>query len=133
LNEQANKLWESYAFPGNTRELRNIVIRLTTKYPGQIIDEPKLEAELDLTSRPSGDMISDQLNEAKLAMQQGTFNLDQQLMDYTRLHVDMAMDMARGNMSEAAKYLGIARTTLYSRIEALQKQNTLTKQSRGDF
>jgi DNA-binding NtrC family response regulator len=133
LSEQAEKLWAGYAFPGNTRELRNIVIRLTTKYPGQIIDVQELEAELDLTTFPSGDMIADQLSEAKFAMQQGTFNLDQQLMDYTRLHVDMAMEMARGNMSEAAKYLGIARTTLYSRIEALQKNNALNKHSRGDF
>jgi transcriptional regulator of acetoin/glycerol metabolism len=39
----------------------------------------------------------------------------------------MAMDMARGNMSEAAKLLGIARTTLYSRIEALQKHKALKK------
>jgi transcriptional regulator of acetoin/glycerol metabolism len=45
----------------------------------------------------------------------------------------MAMDMARGNMSEAAKFLGIARTTLYSRIEALQKYNALKKHSKGDF
>jgi two-component system nitrogen regulation response regulator GlnG len=66
-------------------------------------------------------------------MQQGSFNLDQRLMDYTSLHVDMAMDMARGNMSEAAKFLGIARTTLYSRIEALQKYNALKKHSKGDF
>ncbi len=133
LNEQAEKLWENYSFPGNTRELRNIVIRLTTKYPGQIIDVPELEAELDLTGAPSGDMISEHLNEAKFAMQQGTFNLDQQLMDYTSLHVDMAMDLARGNVSEAAKFLGIARTTLYSRIEALQKHNALKKHSKGDF
>jgi DNA-binding NtrC family response regulator len=133
LNEHADKLWESYAFPGNTRELRNIVIRLTTKYPGQVISAAQLEAELDLTGSPSANMLSDSLDETKFAMQQGTFNLDQQLMDYTSRHVDMAMDMARGNMSEAAKFLGIARTTLYSRIEALQKHNALKKHSKGDF
>jgi DNA-binding NtrC family response regulator len=133
LNEHAEKLWENYAFPGNARELRNIVIRLTTKYPGQLINASQLEAELDLTSAASDNTLPDQMNETKLAMQQGSFNLDQRLMDYTSLHVDMAMDMARGNMSEAAKFLGIARTTLYSRIEALQKYNALKKHSKGDF
>src|SRR5687767_518789 len=40
--------WQQYDFPGNVRELRNIVIRLTTKYAGQKIGTAELEAELDL-------------------------------------------------------------------------------------
>ncbi len=125
LDDQAEKIWDNYSFPGNTRELRNIVIRLTTKYPGQTVDVPRLEAELDLTHAKSSFVEAEQIIDARLAMQQGTFNLDEQLMDYTSRHVDMAMDMARGNISEAAKLLGIARTTLYSRIEALQKHRAL--------
>jgi transcriptional regulator of acetoin/glycerol metabolism len=31
------------------------------------------------------------------------------------------MEITQGNVSEAAKLLGIARTTLYSRMEAAQK------------
>src|SRR5689334_21210267 len=37
LNEKAEALWMDYAFPGNVRELRNIVIRLTAKYPGKAV------------------------------------------------------------------------------------------------
>jgi two-component system nitrogen regulation response regulator GlnG len=121
LTPEAEKLWDAYPFPGNTRELRNIVIRLSTKYPGQDISAAQLELELDLTPPALNTSGTDNANNAKLAMQQGTFNLDEQLMDYTSRHIDMAMDMAQGNMSEAAKLLGIARTTLYSRLDALQK------------
>ena len=32
-------------FPGNVRELKNIVIRLTTKYAGYTVGEAELEAE----------------------------------------------------------------------------------------
>jgi hypothetical protein len=39
------------------RELRNIVIRLTTRHPGQIVDAAALEAELDLPDdSPAGAM-----------------------------------------------------------------------------
>jgi two-component system nitrogen regulation response regulator GlnG len=127
LDEEAEKLWNNYPFPGNTRELRNIVIRLSTKYPGQKIDVSRLESELDLPPADAGRSEQDLLNDARTAMQQGIFNLDEHLMEYTSRHVDMAMDMARGNISEAAKLLGIARTTLYSRIEAMQKYRALKK------
>ena len=39
--------WQSYSFPGNVRELRNIVIRLSTKYSGQKVSLEQLEDELD--------------------------------------------------------------------------------------
>ncbi len=127
LDAAAEKLWGSYAFPGNTRELRNIVIRLGTKYPGLNINAAQLEAELDMAHSGTNEPASDPLSAARFAMQQGTFNLDEELMDYTSRHIDTAMDMARGSISEAAKLLGIARTTLYSRMEALQKHKAQRK------
>ncbi len=51
LDEAAQKAWRAYHFPGNVRELRNIVIRLTTKYPGQKLSPAELEPEFDLESR----------------------------------------------------------------------------------
>lgn len=121
LDAEAKKRWESYPFPGNTRELRNIVIRLSTKYAGLNVNATQLEAELDLAQPASSAAESMHLEQARFAMQQGTFNLDDQVMNYTSQHIDTAMSIARGNISEAAKLLGIARTTLYSRMEALQK------------
>ncbi|MDH5579228.1 MAG: sigma-54 dependent transcriptional regulator, partial [Betaproteobacteria bacterium] len=48
LDAAAERAWLAYSFPGNVRELRNIVIRLTTKYAGQSISPRELEPELDL-------------------------------------------------------------------------------------
>ncbi len=121
LETAALEAWKNYPFPGNTRELRNIVIRLITKYPGLAVSAGQLEREFDpQPSAPAGE-AADPVAEAKQVLQQGGFNLDDLLMGYTDRYIDAAMEMAHGNVSEAAKLLGIARTTLYSRMEAVQK------------
>ncbi len=125
LDSSALHIWEQYPFPGNTRELRNIVIRLATKYPGQTVSSAQLEAELDLSPPASmGGAEADPQKQARLALQQADFNLDAVLMGQERLYIDAALDIAQNNVSEAAKLLGINRTTLYSRMESLQKYMT---------
>src|ERR1700716_3272448 len=42
LDHKSFALWMQYGFPGNVRELRNIVIRLSTKYPGETINGEQL-------------------------------------------------------------------------------------------
>ena len=50
------------------------------------------------------------------------FNLDEMLKAWEQGYIEAAMKLTRGNVSQAAKMLGINRTTLYSRMESLQKQ-----------
>jgi len=121
LDPAAVDAWNRYSFPGNTRELRNIVIRLTTKYPGAEVNARQLEAEFDPQPEMQGTAPADQIAEVRQVLQQGGFDLDELLMGYTARYIDAAMELAHGNVSEAAKLLGIARTTLYSRMEAVQK------------
>lgn len=103
--------WLQYTFPGNVRELRNIVIRLGAKYPGECVGLTQLESELDAQS----DLESDAL--AKLAS--GEFRLDEILDGWEQRHITVALSLSRGNLSEAARLLGVNRTTLYSKIQRL--------------
>ncbi len=121
LDESAEASWNSYSFPGNTRELRNIVIRLVTKHPGARLSTRQLESEFDLHPELSDGVTAPPEAGVHARLQQGDFNLDDLLMGYTQTYIDAAMELAHGNVSEAAKLLGIARTTLYSRMDALQK------------
>lgn len=122
LDPRARQLWENYSFPGNTRELRNIIIRLITKYPGLSINAEQLGAELDLPDASAGEANADPLAPARLTLQQAQgFNLDHYLQEQTGNYINAAMELSRNNISEAAKLLGINRTTLYSRMDALQK------------
>jgi DNA-binding NtrC family response regulator len=121
LDPEAESRWLRYAFPGNVRELRNIVIRLTTKYAGQRLSRAELEPELDLETPLPGPgseagAIVDQA--LRLLEHGGAFNLDDMLKAWERGYIEAALRLTRGNVSQAAKLLGVNRTTLYSRMNA---------------
>jgi DNA-binding NtrC family response regulator len=126
LSEPAGRLWLDYPFPGNVRELRNVVIRLVTKFPDRAIDARELESELDSGAvlmagrQMEGDSI-DEAAQKELSRRGGTFNLDDKLEAWERAYISSAMKLANGNVSQAARLLGINRTTLYSRMAALER------------
>lgn len=125
LDNQALSEWQEYSFPGNVRELRNIVIRLTTKYAGMGVDAAQLRAELDAESlEPPVQGIADAtdalalLEAAKRQLQvERGFNLDGALARMERAYVDAALAITQGNLTRASKMLGLNRTTLYSRMQ----------------
>ena len=58
------------------------------------------------------------LEAAKKHLQlQKNFNLDMTLQQWERGYVEAALAITQGNLSQAAKLLGIHRTTLYSRMQ----------------
>ena len=126
LDTQAAQRWLQYEFPGNVRELRNVVIRLATKYAGQRVSPADLEAELDLelegdpsaasgAAAPGGSILE---QATRLLERGGPFNLDETLKAWERAYIEAAMRLTRGNVSQAAKLLGVNRTTLYSRMSS---------------
>lgn len=127
LDAEAAAIWEEYHFPGNARELRNIVIRLVTKHAGQIVSAEQLEAELD-TQAPAPSELAMPRDPAALEeiarghlQRQTNFSLDDTLRTWEQSYIEAALKLTHGNVSQAAKLLGINRTTLYSRMEAAVK------------
>ena len=117
LDAAAEARWQRYAFPGNVRELRNIVIRLITKYGGQRVAVAELEPELDLDLPPPGGEAGTLVDQALRQLERaGSFSLDDTLKAWERGYIDAALRLTHGNVSQAAKLLGINRTTLYSRM-----------------
>ena len=129
LTPAATVLWSRYGFPGNVRELRNIVIRLTAKYAGQSVDVGALEAELDLQDETppltaiEADDSDALISAASARLQQAApFNLDELLAQTERSYIEAALRLAHGNVSRAARLLGVNRTTLYNRMESLARE-----------
>ena len=131
----AEKLWRDYDFPGNVRELRNIVIRLSARYPGQTIDAGSLAEEFDPRQAITPPADREGMIESaarNLTEQSGSFSLDATLLRWEDAYIEAARRLANGNISQAARLLGINRTTLYNRIETLTRelpQDALTSSS----
>jgi len=139
LSPEAEQCWLAYPFPGNVRELRNIAIRLATRYPGQTISAQTLAEEFDpevasqdaapalhisTTIQDHPDqreaMISHAI--AQMTSQDVPFRLDKLLLRWEDAYIEGSRRLAKGNMSQAAKLLGIQRTTLYNRLEVLARE-----------
>jgi two-component system nitrogen regulation response regulator NtrX len=92
---------ERYAWPGNVRELRNVVERMAilTSESRLTVESIPFEIRAPHASRFSG------LNEARDAAE--------------RDRIRRALDETKGNVSSAARLLGIERTHLHKRIRSL--------------
>ncbi len=102
----ARKRLCNHPWPGNVRELRNLMERLAYLSSGDKIDADDLAFILAPDGRPD-DIVS----------------MDLPLTDATERfqasYIERHIDAARGNMSQAAKRLGLHRSNLYRKMRQL--------------
>ena len=102
----ARQRLEAHAWPGNIRELRNLMERLAYLSAGE-----KIEAEeLAFILSPGGEAPA--LVASHLPLAEAT---DRFQIEYIKKHIERA----KGNMSEAAKRMGLHRSNLYRKMRQL--------------
>jgi len=121
LTPAAESLLDEYSFPGNVRELRNIVIRIGTRHPNGEVSVEELRAELEPDVASSSLGVADAGDDEQIAAQLGSagFQLDDEVATLERRFISVALGMCGGNLSKAARLLGVNRTTLYSKVSRL--------------
>ena len=122
--EDALEAMENYSWPGNVRELMNLVERISVQC---ILSKKEAVAAADLsacfsgTSKTRYTVRPEQTSGESLpvpALPEGK-TLPEHLLDIERTLILEAMHRASGNASSAARQLGVPRSTLLSRIQAL--------------
>ncbi len=103
-----------HAWPGNIRELANIIERLAILHPGREVTEADVSAVLP-AARTTPAAARPPLPDATLLDQPLTDTLD----EYERVLIARALSMAGGNVADAARRLKTDRPNLYRRMRRL--------------
>src|SRR5690625_1385790 len=111
LGNDALRALQQYDFPGNVRELENILERALTLCEGSTIRE----ADLHL---PSADLAAE-LPEAEPSEE---FALEDYLGDVEREMIEKALEQTRYNKTAAAKLLGISFRALRYKLKKLEME-----------
>ena len=90
---------KKYSFPGNIRELRNVIERAVILAEGEILTENKLPKEFF----------------AGVNLQQEKITL---LEDVEKNHILKILESVNGNKTRASEILGIGLTTLYRKLQS---------------
>lgn len=97
LSEEAVRYLQSLSFPGNIRQLKNMVERAVLMSGKEVITAEDFSDESQLMMAGTG----------------GTLNLEEQ----ERSAIARAMKQYNGNISRVAEALGLSRAALYRRLE----------------
>lgn len=99
FDDEALELLENYAFPGNIRELRNVIEHAVILCQGELVTPEELHFD-----PPRQSAVPQEMNSLNLA-------------EVEKNLIERALQECGGNQVQAAKTLGITRDTLRRRIE----------------
>ena len=105
---EVKALLKTYRWPGNVRELRNVIESLVLTCAETEVAIEDLPAEI-LEASPAAATT----NAAASPIAPEAASLD----DFEHLAIKRALETSHGNLTQAARALGISRSTLYRKVQ----------------
>ncbi|MCW8890682.1 MAG: sigma-54 dependent transcriptional regulator [Sedimenticola sp.] len=106
LSQGAMQQLQAHHWPGNVRELKNMIERL------------RVHCEGEITAAQINSMLSPGTSDAVASSHLATFHVAGPLASMERAYVKWVIDHCGGNISQAARLLGVSRTTIYKLQDA---------------
>lgn len=124
VTADAMKVLEEYPWPGNARELANLIERLAVMRPDGLVDAAALPWPLrPARAQPvEPEDVPDGVDLA-ITLPPGGLDLKEHLADLERDLISAALKRADGVVQQAADDLGVRRTTLVEKINRLKLRN----------
>jgi transcriptional regulator of acetoin/glycerol metabolism len=98
ISDQTMETLAGYSWPGNIRELKNVIERAVLLSAGETIRPRDLHLEF----------------KEQAAMENGP---ELTLSEVQRQHIQKTLEAERGNVARAASRLGVTRSTLYNKMK----------------
>ncbi|MBW2619531.1 MAG: sigma-54-dependent Fis family transcriptional regulator, partial [Deltaproteobacteria bacterium] len=111
LKPEAIEALKAYHWPGNIRELENLVERLVVLSDGPTISAADLPALFTQTATKAATAVS---------LEEG-FNLKEHLLRVETDFIRQALARTGSNQAQAARLLGMNRTTLVEKLKKLER------------
>lgn len=105
-----------YDWPGNIRELRNVIERLVVFATDGIIKQEYLPFH---TNNTPEEIVS---HYPLVSNNNTIFSLQEEMDQHEKKVIERALRILNGNKLECAKQLGVTRATLYNRLKRLGLQ-----------
>jgi DNA-binding NtrC family response regulator len=115
----AERALQAAHWPGNIRELRNVIERACLLAEGRIITEREIQSAMAASSRPAPGAAASAVDRVSDASSLPLPEDGQLLSTAQRAQIDRVLRLSGGNKTEAARLLGISRRSLYRWIDRL--------------
>ena len=113
LSSQVLEVFSQYWWPGNVRQLKNEIQRaVAMSAPGESIEPSHLSPEISTSRLPTTASGARRSTPA-------TTDMATAVAEVERTMIQTALDTSRGNISEAARALGLTRRGLYLKLRRL--------------
>ena len=117
LGESAYQVFCQYNWPGNIRELENLIQSLIIMTPQDVIETEHLPTWFGNKKTPQA---IESVGSQQVSIEKMNQSLKELISKHERHYIQKALDEFKGNVSQVAKVLKVSRNTVYAKMAEIE-------------